>query len=281
MRILITGAKGQLGTELQRVLKGHTLILRFWPDFDLLKPDAESQVVDARPEVLIHAAAYTDVECAESEPETAMAVNGEGTARMASAAVRCGARLFYISTDYVFDGTKRTPYEESDPPHPLNAYGWSKLEGERQALARCPDTLVVRTSWLYGPHGKNFVRTILERAAREPELAVVADQQGSPTYAGDLATALSRMLTMDLRGVVHASGTGSCSWYEFASAIVALAGLPAKVRPITTARSATRVNRPPYSVLANRVLAQRGITLPHWKDALTRFMKQVKVEVQP
>lgn len=281
MRILITGANGQLGTELQRVLNGHTLILRIGPEFDLLAPDAESQVIEAHPEVIIHTAAYTDVDAAESEPDAAMAVNADGTERMASAAVRCGARLIYLSTDYVFDGTKGSPYDETDAPNPLNVYGRSKLEGERRALVRCPNTLVVRTSWLYGMHGKNFVTTILRRAAEQSDLFVVADQYGSPTHAGDLAAALDRVLTLDVRGVAHASGTGSCSWYEFASTIVALAGLPAKVRPITTAQSATRVNRPPYSVLANRVLAQRGITLPHWKDALTRFMKQVKVEVQP
>lgn len=274
MRILITGANGQLGMELPPVLKGHTLIPLSLPGFDLLKPDAEQQVVGARPDVIIHTAAYTDVEGAEREPDTAMAVNAEGTERMAAAAVRCGARLLCLSTDYVFDGTKRAPYEETDRPHALNAYGRSKLEGERRALARCPATLVVRTSWLYGLHGKNFVKTILERAGREPELPVVADQQGSPTHAGDLAAALARVLAVDLKGVVHAAGTGSCSWYEFASAIVALAGLPVRLRPISTAESPSRVNRPPYSVLANRVLAERGITLPHWQDALTRFMKE-------
>ncbi len=275
MRILITGADGQLGTELRRVLAAHTLIPKMWPEFDLLKPDAEQQIVDARPEVVIHAAAYTDVEGAEREPDLAMAVNGEGTGRVASAAVRCGARLFCLSTDYVFDGAKGAPYEETDQPHALNAYGRSKLEGERLALARCSRTVVVRTSWLYGAQGKNFVKTILGRAAKEPELFVVSDQHGSPTQAGDLATAIGRMLPLELPGIVHASGSGSCSWHEFASAIVALAGLPARVHAITTAESRTRVVRPPHSVLANRVLAARGIVLPHWKDALARFLAEI------
>ncbi|MEK7269286.1 MAG: dTDP-4-dehydrorhamnose reductase [Nitrospirota bacterium] len=276
MRILTTGADGQLGRELQRALLGHTLVLAAWPKFDLLKPDVEKHVLDARPHVVIHTAAYTDVDEAERKPDKAMAINAEGTERVARAAAKTGARLIYLSTDYVFDGQKGAPYRETDEPNPLNAYGRSKLEGERKALAYCANTLVVRTAWLYGAHGKNFVKTIMRLASEQPELRVVADQRGCPTHAGDLAQALARIVDTDLRGVVHAAGAGDCTWYEFACAIVSLMGSSVTVRPITTAEAKRAAPRPPYAVLANRVLAGVGIVLPHWKDALTRFMKEVK-----
>lgn len=274
MRIFLTGADGQLGRALQHRLGGHDLLLGIWPQFDLLSPDAERQILTAAPQVVIHAAAYTQVDRAEQEPDLAMAVNADGTERVARAAAKAGARLIYLSTDYVFDGKKGRPYEEMDEPNPLGAYGRSKLEGERRALAGCPNTLIVRTSWLYGSHGTNFVKTILRLAAERPELRVVNDQRGCPTYAEDLAEALVRVLALDLRGIVHATGTGDCTWYEFACRIVALQGRPVIVQPISTAEADRPAPRPAYSVLANRVLAQSGIALPHWRDALARFMKE-------
>jgi len=274
MRILITGAKGQLGHELQRVLKGHTLIQAAWPEFDLLKTEVEKQVLAARPDVVVHLAAYTDVDGAEREPDKAMAVNAEGTERVARAADKTGARLIYLSTDYVFDGQKSSPYTETDEPNPINVYGRSKLEGERLALFHCPKTLVVRTSWLYGAQGRNFVNTIMRLASEHPALRVVADQRGCPTYASDLAVALARVLDMDLRGIVHATGAGDCTWYEFACAIVSLMKGTVPVHPITTAEAGRAAPRPPYSVLANMTLAKAGITLPHWKEALTRYMSE-------
>jgi len=276
VRVLITGADGQLGCELQRVLSGQSLVLGIWPEFDLLKAEAERFILDARPDVVVHAGAYTDVEKAEQEPDLAMAVNAEGTERVARATAKAGARLIAISTDYVFDGQKRSPYEETDCTNPLNAYGRSKLEGERRALAHCPNTLIVRTSWLYGLHGKNFVKTILRLAGEQSELRVVGDQRGSPTHAGDLASALARVLGTDLRGVAHATGSSDCTWQEFASAIVALAGFSVMVRPITTEEAHRAALRPPYTVLANRVLAKAGIVLPHWHEALARFMNEVR-----
>jgi dTDP-4-dehydrorhamnose reductase len=280
VRILITGADGQLGRELQLVLNKHRLVLGVWPEFDLLKDDVERYVREADPEVIIHAAAYTNVERAEQEPDMAMAVNAEGTERVARAASKAGARLICLSTDYVFDGRKGTPYQETDEPNPLNAYGRSKLEGERRALASCPSTLIVRTAWLYGRYGHNFVKTIMQRAAERSELRVVADQRGCPTHAGDLAAVLARVVEeTDARGVAHAAGAGDCSWYEFACAIVSLTGASVAVSPITTGESGSIVRRPPYSVLANRVLARAGITMPHWKEALTRFVHEVRSTV--
>lgn len=276
MRIFLTGAQGQLGHELQRTLYQHDLVLADLPTFDLLSPLAEDQIIGARPHTIIHAAAYTDVEGAEREPERAGAINVEGTARAARAAAKVGARLIVISTDYVFDGRKERPYLETDEPHPLGVYARTKRDAELQALALCPNTLVVRTAWLYGLHGKNFVKTILRLAREKPELRVVHDQRGSPTYAGDLAEALAKIVRIELSGIVHAVGEGTCTWYEFASAIVSLAGLSTPVKPITTAEAHLRAPRPPYTVLANHRLARLGIVLPHWRDALARFVEQVE-----
>ena len=273
MRILITGANGQLGCDLQRTLASHELILMDFPTFDLTMSSCEEQVASAQSDLVIHAAGYTDVDGAEHQPDLAMAVNAQGTEWVARGTTRAKARLIYISTDYVFDGLKRTPYLENDPPNPLSAYGKSKLEGERRALAHCPNALVVRTSWLYGTHGKNFVKTMMRLAMEQPELRVVADQRGCPTNAADLAQALAQMLRVNMRGIVHATGTGDCTWYELASAIVSAMGREIPVYPITTAEAGRRAARPGYSVLANSMLKQSGITLPHWRDSLVQFVK--------
>jgi dTDP-4-dehydrorhamnose reductase len=277
MRILITGANGQLGHELQRVLSDHQLTLLDVPGFDLTRPGVEASIAEARPDVVIHAAAYTDVDGAEREPEHAMAVNAEGTKRVAKGAAAAGARLFYLSTDYVFDGRQGVPYRETDEPHPINLYGRSKLEGERRALAHCPDTLVIRTAWLYGTHGRNFVKTIMKLACEQSELRVVSDQRGSPTHAGDLAQAIRQVLGTNLKGIAHATGTGDCTWHEFAREIVSLMGSSARVLPISTAESNRAAQRPLYAVLSGRVLADAGISLPHWKDALGRFVQEAGV----
>jgi dTDP-4-dehydrorhamnose reductase len=273
VRILITGANGQLGYDLQRTLASHELILMDLPTFDLTKSSCEEQVASVRPDLVIHAAAYTDVDGAEHQPDLAMAVNAQGTERVAQGAARAQARLIYISTDYVFDGLNRSPYLERDLANPINLYGKSKLEGERRVLDLCPDSLVVRTSWLYGTHGKNFVKTMMRLAIEQPELRVVADQRGSPTNAADLAQALAQMLRVNIRGIVHATGIGDCTWYELASAIVSAMGRDTPVYPITTAEAGRRAARPGYSVLANSVLKQLGITLPHWRDSLLQFVK--------
>lgn len=280
MRILITGASGQLGHELQHVLHDQQLMPADMPDFDLTKPGVETHIKAARPDVVIHAAAYTDVDGAEGEPARAMAVNAEGTERVAKVAAECGARLLYLSTDYVFDGRQGVPYRETDRPNPLNAYGRSKYEGEQRALAHCPNTLVIRTAWLYGTHGKNFVKTVMRQASEQPELRVVSDQRGSPTHAGDLAQAIRRILGLKLKGIVHATGSGDCTWYEFAREIVSLMGSSVRVHPISTEESKRAARRPMYAVLANSVLAGHDIRLPQWKDALRRYMNQVKVEVE-
>jgi dTDP-4-dehydrorhamnose reductase len=284
MKILITGADGQLGHALQAVLKDHELVLGIWPQFDLLKPGVEEFVRAGQPDLVIHAAAYTDVDRAEQEPDTAFAVNAAGTERIARAAAGIGARLLYLSTDYVFDGRKASPYLETDQPNPLSAYARSKLEGERLAMGLCPRALVVRTSWLYGLHGKNFVRTIMKLASEKPELKVVADQRGCPTYAHDLAAGLARLIELDTSNLeprtLHLTGAGNCTWHELACAIASHMGATTTVRAISTSELNRPAPRPSYSVLANRVLASRGVTLPHWKDALVRFMEEAKAETE-
>ena len=273
MRILITGAQGQLGHALQQALSGEDLILADLQDFDLTHSDSESHIVAARPSVILHVGAYTNVDGAEREPDRAMAVNAQGTVFVARAAATLNARLIYVSTDYVFDGTKSVPYLEEDEPHPINAYGRSKRQGEIAALKGCCNTLVVRTAWLYGHAGNNFVKTIIRLAGEKPFLEVVGDQRGCPTNADDLALALKDLATSDLRGICHATNAGDCTWHEFAEAIVGLMGLSIPVRPITTAQMGRLARRPAYSVLGQERLSTVRNPLPHWQDALARFVK--------
>ena len=274
MRILITGAQGQLGHALQQALAGDDLILKDLPDFDLTQADCEFQIVTACPSVILHVGAYTNVDGAEKEPDRAMAVNMQGTIYVARAAATLNARLIYVSTDYVFDGTQATPYREEDLPHPINVYGESKWAGEIAALAGCPNTLVVRTSWLYGHVGSNFVKTMMKLASEKPFLEVVGDQRGCPTNADDLALALKDLITSDLHGICHVTNRGDCTWHEFAETIVSLMGLSTPVRPITTEQMGRRARRPPYSVLDPGRLSTVRALLPHWKEALVRFVKE-------
>lgn len=273
MRILITGAQGQLGQALQQTLSGEDLILKDLPEFDLTRSDSESQIVAARPSVILHVGAYTNVDGAEREPDRAVAVNAQGTALVARAAATLHARLIYMSTDYVFDGNQATPYREEDVPHPINVYGRSKHGGEIAAMTGCPDTLVVRTAWLYGHTGNNFVKTIMRLADEKAFLEVVGDQRGCPTNADDLALVLKDLLVNDLRGICHVTNTGDCTWHEFAEAIVSLMDLSTPVRPITTAQAGRLARRPAYSVLAQGRLGTVRTPLPHWRDALARFIK--------
>jgi dTDP-4-dehydrorhamnose reductase len=246
MRIVITGADGQLGWELQQTLKSETIIPLVWPAFDLLKSEAEEQILAASPDVVIHTAAYTNVDKAEQEPDVAMAINADGTERVARAADKACARLLYISTDYVFDGTKDRPYEENDSTNPLSVYGRSKRDGEQRALAYCRNTLVVRTAWLYSAHGANFIKTIMRLAREQRELRVVNDQYGCPTHAEDLAHALALVMPLPLKGIVHAAGSGHSTWHELASAIVSFMAVPVNVLPISTKDAGRPAPRPAY-----------------------------------
>lgn len=272
MRILITGANGQLGSELCRALSGETIIAEDLPSFDLTRAGISEEIVEACPDVIIHAGAYTDVDGAEREPDRATAVNVRGTEQVAKAAVRAGARLLYLSTDYVFDGLRQEPYREQDVPRPVNHYGLTKWQGEQVVLSSGAKALVVRTAWLFGRSGKNFVKSIMRAAQSQPCLKVVNDQRGCPTYAEDLAQAIVFLLHRDVDGIVHVTNRGACTWHEFAEAIVQEMGLSVPVLPITTEQAGRLAKRPAYSVLSGERLASLGFALPDWKQALKRFV---------
>ena len=273
MRIVITGAQGQLGTDLQHLLNGLPLAALDLPAFDLTDPDCAAAIVEAHPELVIHAGAYTNVDGAERNPALAMAVNAAGTERVAAAAEAVGARLIYISTDYVFDGLGTRPYVESDPTNPVNVYAESKRVGEMRALAGCQNALVIRTAWLYGNHGRNFVKTILQLATERPCLKVVADQRGCPTFSEDLAGMIANLAALPVQGILHVTNEGECTWHTFASEIVKLAGYHTPVEPIATADMPRPAKRPAYSVLSPSRLHQLGLRMPSWQDGLKRFVK--------
>jgi len=281
MRIVITGSEGQLGSALKRILANEDLVLKDLPEFDLTKPACEDEIRGANPDIILHVGAYTNVDQAERDPEQAHAVNAKGTRWVAQAAKAVKARLVYLSTDYVFDGMKTSPYHEQDQPHPLNQYGLSKYDGEQTVLRLCPDGLVVRTAWLFGHDGNNFVKTIMRLAEERPVLDIVADQRGCPTYVEDLAHALKQLATSDLRGICHVTNSGDCSWHEFAQAIASQTAVKPVVRPITTAQAGRPAKRPAYSVLSHDRFAMQSSPLPHWQEALSRFMKRVSHPLSP
>src|SRR2546425_1727484 len=261
MRILVTGAKGQLGQELQRVLRGEDVIPANRPDYELTDPKLGDKIASIRPNLVVHTAGYTDVDGCERDPDTAFEVNAKGTRRVAEGAAKANARLIYISTDFVFDGKKTEPYTERDPVNPLNVYGRSKLTGEEEAVKGCRRTLGLRTSWLYGGHGKNCVKNVLSLAGTQPEIRVVEDQRGSPTYVCHLAQVIAGLIRSDVTGVIHAGGEGECSRYEFAKAILQEAGSRCRVVPIATAESGRLAWRPPYTALSMAFLHQHGLSL--------------------
>jgi len=259
------------------MLANETVIRKDLPGFDLTKPAIETQIEEARPDIIIHAGAYTDVDGAERAPDLAMAVNHDGTARVARAAAKVGARLIYVSTDYVFDGTATVPYTEVVAPNPISTYGMSKWLGEQAVLASSADALVVRTAWLYGHCGKNFVKSIMRAARREPELRVVSDQRGCPTFAEDLASALIALMMMKVGGVIHVTNRGDCTWHEFAVAIVREMGLTLPVAPISTEEAGRLAKRPRFSVLNQDRLLSLGIQMPEWRRSLAQFVRAADV----
>lgn len=258
-RVLITGAGGQLGHALQQVFASDDVLALTHADWDVATPPSET-VSGGEWDLVLHAAAWTNVDGAEEDPQGAAAVNVGGTAHAAA----LKAPLVTYSTDYVFDGRKRSPYVESDGPNPTSAYGRTKLHGE---AAAGPRAWVVRTSWLFGETGHNFLRTMLRLGAEREEVAVVDDQRGCPTYVGHLAEATRELVDADLpRGIWHVAAEGDCTWADFAEAIFEDAGLACGVRRITTAELQRPAPRPAYSVLrSERPGAPR---LPHWREGL-------------
>ncbi|AEV83990.1 dTDP-4-dehydrorhamnose reductase [Actinoplanes sp. SE50] len=269
MRWLITGAGGMLGRDLQAVLDGADVIAATRADLDITSPDQVRDAV-AGVDVVINAAAWTDVDGAETATEAATAINGHGAAHLAAAA---GRRLIHVSTDYVFDGTATTPIPEDAPRSPINAYGHGKAIGEQAVLAAGGS--VVRTAWLYGRHGPNFVRTMLRLAETRDTVDVVDDQEGPPTWSYALATQLVALARSGATpGIYHGTAAGSTTWFGLARAAFTAAGLdPARVRPTTSARFVRPARRPAYSVLGHAGWSGTGVDpLPDWRDMLTTAM---------
>ncbi len=291
-RILLTGKNGQVGWELQRALGATaTVIALDSSQVDLADPDAIRRIMrEIRPDIIINPAAYTAVDKAEAEPELAMAVNGIAPGILAEEACRIGAVLVHYSTDYVFDGNKVSPYAEDDVPNPQSIYGKTKLAGEQVIRASACKHLILRTSWVYGVHGGNFVKTVLRLARERGELRIVADQFGAPTWARDLAQATVAALTCwqgkewdgSMSGLYHLTAAGRTNWHRYAEEIVRLAreydtALAAKsldIQAITTREYPTPAKRPANSVLANdKIKSAFGIALPEWQDSLAECMR--------
>jgi dTDP-4-dehydrorhamnose reductase len=275
MRVMIIGASGLLGKELAREWKDAEVFAPPSTELDIRNIDGLHDLVKKNaPEWIISTAAYTDVDGCESNREHAFAVNRDGPVNVAKAAKETGTRLLFISSDYVFDGTGKTPYETGDPRNPQSVYGQTKAEAEVRLLELMPECCIVRTSWLFGVGGKCFPDTILKLASSRPALDVVDDQRGCPTYAVDLAKAIIQLCGKDASGVIHATNAGDCTWFEFASEIVRKAGLSTAVRPVSSERFPRPARRPAYSVLSPRSLQAFGIEMPRWHDALSRYLEQ-------
>jgi len=281
-RVLVTGARGQVGTDLVRLLAGEAeVVAHDRASLDLADPAAiVARVRESRPAVIVNAGAYTAVDRAESEPELARAVNATAPGVLAAEAKRAGALLIHYSTDYVFDGTKPSAYVETDATAPLSAYGRTKLEGEQAIAASGCDHVILRTSWVYAPHGKNFMLTMLRLAAEREELRIVSDQHGAPTSSLQLARATRAILADPARaraasGIYHATAAGETTWSEFAREIFTRwsklrAGFKApRVVPIATAEYPTPAHRPANSVLSSAKLAATlGVRIPDWREGL-------------
>jgi dTDP-4-dehydrorhamnose reductase len=227
-----------------------------------------------RPDWVVLAAAYTDVDGCESNRDLAFAVNRDGAANVAKSAKESGAKLLFLSSDYVFDGRHTSPYEIDEARNPQSVYGRSKAEAEVRLLEILPSCCVARTSWLFGAGGKCFPDTILKLAATRPALDVVNDQRGSPTYVIDLAKAIIQLCRKDASGIVHVTNAGDCSWFEFAREILKGANSATEVRPVSSEKMARPAPRPSYSVLSATSLRQRGIEMPSWNDALLRYLRE-------
>ena len=286
MKLLVIGKNGQLATAFREAKLPPDVQLEFGglPEFDLRNPGEAAAVIrDSRPDWIVNCAAYTAVDAAEQEPELAFAINCQGAGEIAEAVAAIGARMVHISTDYVFDGRSTRPLNEEDATGPLNVYGQSKLAGEELVRSRCPDAVIVRTSWLYSSFGSNFVRTILRLAAERDELRIVDDQVGCPTSANDLAEALLSMVQGDGAGAgetYHFAGSEQCSWADFARGIVEasteFSGDWAKVIPIPTEDYPTPATRPAYTVLdCSKFDRDFGFARPGWRSAVRPVVAQL------
>jgi dTDP-4-dehydrorhamnose reductase len=275
MKAMIIGATGLLGKPLMRECTGAELTGTGSRDLDIRDARAVRDLIKKKhPDWIVLAAAYTDVDGCESNSELAFAVNRDGAVNVASACKAAGVKLLFISSDYVFDGTKNLPYDADDQRNPQSVYGRTKAEAELRLLEILPDCCILRTSWLYGVGGKCFPDTILKLAATRAALDVVNDQRGSPTYTVDLARVILALCAKNAHGIVHASNGGNCTWFDFAREIIKSAGLKTEVRPVSSAQMARPARRPAYSVLSATSLHRYGIEMPEWEDALGRYLEE-------
>lgn len=287
MKIVVTGANGQLGRSIRRLSVEHRELDFIFTDIDSLdigNRDAVLAFAETHPvDFIVNCAAYTAVDKAEEEEEQCRRINTDAVAYLGEAAQHIGARILHVSTDYVFGGDSYMPYQESDPVSPTSVYGRTKLAGEKALSAVCPDAIIVRTAWLYSEYGHNFMKTMLRLGAERPEIRVVNDQIGSPTYAGDLAEAILSLLEKERQGeqnsgIYHYTNEGVCSWYDFAHSIIRIAGLPAKVIPIPTREYPTAAKRPVYSVLSKeKIKREYHWVIPHWEDSLRKCLANMNV----
>ncbi len=279
MKVLVTGVNGQLGWDVVQLLSRRDIPCRGVDiqDFDLLDgPAVKACVQEYRPDVIVHCAAYTAVDRAESEPEICTAVNGDGTLNVVRAALSVGAKLVYISTDYVFSGDGEEPWTEEAPYGPKNVYGLSKVQGEIAVRSLMKRYYLIRTSWVYGIHGHNFVRTMLRLGKEKPEIRVVDDQIGSPTYSADLARVICDLIMTEKFGIYHVSNEGYMSWAHFARLILAGKGLTCKVIPVPSSEYITPAHRPLNSRLSMDKLKASGIEpMPTVENALSRFLQEL------
>ena len=277
MKVLILGATGLLGKPLMREWSGDEVVGLGSRDVDIRDGTRVGELIErSRPDWVVLAAAYTDVDGCESHQDLAFAVNRDGALHVARGAQQVGAKLLFISSDYVFDGRKTAPYDIGDQRNPQSVYGRTKAEAEVGLLQTLPSCCIVRTSWLFGVGGKCFPDTILKLAASRPSLDVVNDQRGCPTYTVDLARAIIELCRKDASGIVHATNSGDCTWFEFAREIVKDAGLPTEVRPVSSQQMARPAPRPAYSVLSTTSIRQYGIEMPGWQNALGRYLQERK-----
>lgn len=276
-RVLITGANGQLGVDLVEQLQAYDVYGLGRTELDVTNAHQVQQIVQQlRPDVIIHAGAYTKVDQAESEPDQAYSVNGYGTRNIASAAAAVGAKLVYVSTDYVFNGQGVEPYDEFAAIDPINVYGRSKWMGESFVETLHSRYFIVRTSWVYGEHGANFVKTMLKIGKEKGQVSVVHDQVGCPTFTKDLAACIAALIETEQYGTYHVSNSGSCSWYEFAEAIFRLSGLDVQLTAVTSEQFVRPAARPSYSVFDHMSLRLGGFPeMRHWESALKQFLSEI------
>ncbi|MBO9131518.1 dTDP-4-dehydrorhamnose reductase [Bacillus sp. 165] len=279
MRVVVTGANGQLGKDVLKVLT--SCDCEVYPITREILDITDEQSVLAymdkiQPNIILHGAAYTNVDAAESDQETAYKVNALGTKYLAQAAGKLGAKILYISTDYVFNGTATEPYETESPTNPIGVYGQTKLEGEKFVQEYAEKFFIVRTAWVFGVHGNNFVKTMMRLGKDRGEVGVVHDQIGSPTYTVDLAHFMVELMKTEKYGIYHATNDGQCSWYEFALEIFKQTRRNVKVTPLTTNEFPRPAKRPKYSVLSKKKIKEEGLTpLKNWKEALSTYLKEL------